>query len=187
MSYIVVVKDPIVQIGAPVLRKKAEAVSKKELGSRKLASLVAKMKKALADEQYGVAIAAPQVGSSLRLFVVAGRVFHEDSEEEHDEAHTHEDRVYLNPEITRASRRKKEMSEGCLSVRGQYGTVPRHEKVTLKALDEHGKPVLVHASGLLAHIFQHEVDHLEGILFVDKASSTEPWEEFKKRELSDPA
>ncbi len=163
----------------------AKAVSQKDLDSRKIRTVIAKMKKALADEDYGVAIAAPQVGSGLRIFVVAGRVFHEEEEHDHEGAHTHEDRVYINPELTRMSRRKKEMSEGCLSVRGQYGTVLRHEKATIKAVDETGALVHEHASGLLAHIFQHEVDHLNGILFVDKAAHVEPWEEFKKRELDD--
>ncbi len=125
------------------------------------------MQKALAGEEYGVAIAAPQVGSPLRLFVVAGRVFKKD--EDSQEELTPADRVYINPEITRMSKKQREMAEGCLSVRGQYGTVMRHEKVTLKALDGSGKPTLVHASGLLAHIFQHECDHLEGVLYTDKA------------------
>lgn len=173
-------KDPIVQIGAPVLREAAKVVPHKDIRSRKILALIAKMKKILAREEYGVALAAPQVGSALRLFVVSGRVFKEYADDPMPE-----DRVYINPELTRMSRRKKEMAEGCLSVRGQYGTVLRHEKVTIKALDEQGAPILQHASELLAHIFQHEVDHLQGILFVDKAARTEPWEEFKKRELED--
>jgi len=162
------VKDPIVQAGAAVLREKAKPVLKKDIGSRSLNTLIGKMKRALDAEEYGVAIAAPQVGSSLRLFVVAGRVFKKD-EDARDEP-TPPDRVFINPEITRMSKKKREMAEGCLSVRGQYGTVMRHEKVTLKALDEHGNPALVHASSLLAHIFQHECDHLEGILYIDKAA-----------------
>lgn len=81
--------------------------------------------------------------------------------------------VFINPEITRLSKKKKEMSEGCLSVRGSYGTVMRHERATVKALDEHGKPFTYHASGLIAHIFQHEVDHLDGILYIDKAVKLE--------------
>jgi len=180
------VKDTIVQSGAPVLREKASPVLKKELGSpgragRTLSTLITKMKKALDAEQYGVAIAAPQVGVSVRVFVVAGRVFKEESEESDEDSHksdaTLPDRVYINPEITRASRKKKEMSEGCLSVRGQYGTVLRHEKMTLKALDQNGKPILQHASGLLSQIFQHEVDHLNGILFTDKVEHIEAWKE----------
>ncbi|HVZ75906.1 MAG TPA: peptide deformylase [Candidatus Paceibacterota bacterium] len=161
-------KDPIVQIGDPVLRAVAKPLKLKDISARPTKSLIAKMKRALASEEYGVAIAAPQVGASLRLFVVAGKVFKED-EDAKDEP-TPSDRVYINPEITRRSKKQGEMAEGCLSVRGQYGTVMRHEKVTLKALDEGGKPILQHASGLLAHIFQHETDHLDGILYIDKAA-----------------
>jgi peptide deformylase len=65
------------------------------------------------------------------------------------------------------------MSEGCLSVRGDYGMVMRHEKASVRALDERGKPFTLHGSGLLAQIFQHEVDHLEGVLFTDKAEHIE--------------
>jgi peptide deformylase len=175
----------IVQIGEAVLRKEALPVAKKDIGSRKIKNLIAKMKKALDREEYGVAIAAPQVGSSLRIFVVAGRVFDKEGEEPAGEKTP--DRAYINPEITRMSRKKKEMSEGCLSVRGQYGSVLRHEKASIRAQDESGKPIVEHASGLLAHIFQHEVDHLNGILFVDKALNMEPWEDFKKRASADPA
>lgn len=73
----------------------------------------------------------------------------------------------------RLSRKKREMSEGCLSVRGVYGKVLRHEKASVKAVDERGKPFIYHGSGLIAHIFQHECDHLEGILYIDKATSLE--------------
>lgn len=163
------VKDPIVQEGDPVLRAIAKPVAKKDIGSPALNKLIHKMHKALQPEKYGVAIAAPQVGSSLRLFVVAGRVYIEEGEEEAQRHEVHPNRVYINPEITRASRAKKDESEGCLSVRNMYGTVKRHERVTLKYIDEHGKPQIENATGLLGHIFQHEVDHLNGILFIDKA------------------
>lgn len=163
--------DPIVQEGDPVLRRVAKAVPKKDIGSPALAEIIRKMHAALAPEKYGVAIAAPQVGESLRMFVVAGRVYKEEAEEgEEDAGPVPQNRVYINPEITRASRKKLEESEGCLSVRSIYGTVMRHERVTLKALDEKGNAVTENASGLLGHIFQHEVDHLNGILFIDKAA-----------------
>lgn len=170
-------KDTIVQVGDPVLKETAKPVAKKDITSPALISLIKKMKQALAGEEYGVALAAPQLGVPLRLFVVAGRVFKEEDEEEEQDT-----RVYINPEITRRSRKKVEMAEGCLSVRGKYGTVKRHEKVTLKAMDEKGAPVLQHASGLLSQIFQHETDHLEGVLFVDKATSIEPWDEHKAKQ-----
>lgn len=162
-------KDPIVQVGDPVLRLKAKPIPKKDIGSPKLKALIFRMKKALAAEEFGVAIAAPQVGASIRLFVVAGKVFVEEKEGKVGDALA--DRVYINPEIIRVSRKKADMSEGCLSVRGQYGTVRRHEKVSLKALNEKGEAILLNASGLLGHVFQHECDHLDGVLYVDKAEN----------------
>jgi peptide deformylase len=163
-------KDPIVQIGAPVLRRVAKPVAKKDFGSKKLASLLAKMKRSLAKEKYGVAIAAPQLGEPLRLFVVAGSAFAVEGDEKvRKEEESLPDRVFINPEILRVSKKTREMSEGCLSVRGTYGSVLRHEKVSIKAHDEHGKAFSYQASGLIAHIFQHEVDHLNGILYIDKA------------------
>ncbi|MGC9602221.1 MAG: peptide deformylase [Minisyncoccia bacterium] len=181
-------KDPIVQAGALILRQKAKPVAKKDVTSPAIKKIIARMKKALSKEDFGVAIAAPQIGESLRMFVISGRVFEEKelSEERSDlSAHPPQssalyrrsrpghfsppDLVFINPELTRLSRKQKEKSEGCLSVRGKYGTVMRHEKATVKALNETGKPFIYHASGLLAHIFQHECDHLEGILYTDKA------------------
>ena len=68
------------------------------------------------------------------------------------------------------SRGKKEKHEGCLSIRGKWGTVPRAEKATIRAYDEHGRRFTRGASGFLAHVFQHEMDHLGGILYTDKAT-----------------
>ena len=170
-------KDPIVQAGDPVLRQKASPVPKKDIGGKKLASLIARMKKVLAAEEYGVALAAPQAGESLRLFIVAGRVFRKADAPE-DAPHP-PDMVFINPEISRLSRKTALMEEGCLSVRHKYGTVVRHEKATVKALDEKGSPFTYHGTGLIAHIFQHECDHLDGILYIDKAVELEEDEDLK--------
>jgi peptide deformylase len=171
----------IVQEGDPVLRQKAKPVAQKDIGSRKLNALIKKMKDALAGEKYGVAIAAPQVGKPLRVFVVAGRAFKEEVEEaaEGAEEVVPMDRVFINPKIVRLSKKKQEMREGCLSVRGKYGAVLRHEKASVEAQDEAGKPFTYHGSGLVGHIFQHECDHLEGILYTDKATQIEEdnWEQ----------
>lgn len=169
-------QDAVVQVGDPVLRAKAKAVNPKDIGGKTLNALIAKMTKALASEEYGVALAAPQVGEPLRLFVVAGKVFKEGDDEG---APTPPDQVFINPVITHRSRAKAEMSEGCLSVRGRYGTVLRHEKVSLDARNEKGQPVHVNASGLLGHIFQHECDHLDGVLYIDKAVHLEEDEDLK--------
>ena len=88
--------------------------------------------------------------------------------------------MFINPKLVRLSKAMKEMTEGCLSVRNQYGSVMRHEKASVEAFDENGLPFTYHGSGLIGHIFQHEVDHLEGILYIDKAVSLEEDEGFKK-------
>jgi len=157
-------------------------VSKSDIGSPALSKLLKKMSAALAKEGFGVAIAAPQVGESLRIFVVSGKVFTEDEEGE-TETSVPDDIVFINPEITKLSRKKREMSEGCLSVRGKYGTVMRSEKASVRAWDESGKPFTYNGSGLLAQIFQHEVDHLDGTLYIDKAVKLE--DDTKRSELRD--
>lgn len=178
-------KELITQVGDPVLRQIAKPVSKKDFGSRKLHKIIERMKTALKREEFGVALAAPQIGESLRIFVVAPHVFEKlQADEEKSGASFAEGEArtprtflkqpgarttFINPEITRMSRKSREMSEGCLSVRGKYGTVMRHEKATLRAYDENGEQFTYHASGLIAHIFQHEMDHLEGILYIDSA------------------
>jgi peptide deformylase len=171
--YIPLMKRDIVQTGDPVLRQKAAEIPKEDFGSAKLAALIADMKKLLAKEKYGVALAAPQVGESLRLFIVAGsvrkRAKKADEEDMPEAGMPEEDQVYINPKLLKVSRTKKDKHEGCLSVRGKWGMVPRAEKAQIKAYDENGKAFTRGASGLLAHIFQHEMDHLEGVLYIDKA------------------
>jgi peptide deformylase len=78
------------------------------------------------------------------------------------------DLVYINPVITKLSREKKEVDEGCLSVRWIYGKVKRSVRASVKAINENGEPFERGASGILAQIFQHEIDHLHGILFIEK-------------------
>lgn len=165
-------KDPIVQAGDPVLRAVAKLVAQADIGTPALRKIIQKMSDALAKEGFGVAIAAPQIGESLRMFVVSGKVFKEEEEGE-TETPTPDDMVFINPEITKLSRKKREMSEGCLSVRGKYGTVIRSEKASVRALGVDGKPFTYNGSGLLAQIFQHEVDHLDGTLYIDKAATLE--------------
>jgi peptide deformylase len=77
--------------------------------------------------------------------------------------------VYINPKITKRSKQTKNMEEGCLSVRWLYGEVKRHTQISITAYDEKGVQFKRDASGLLAHIYQHEIEHLDGVLFIDKA------------------
>jgi len=173
-------KDPVVQEGDAVLRQKAKPVAKKDITTPKIRGVISRMKKVLAGEEFGVAIAAPQIGHSLRIFVVSGRALLPiDSPEDTPPL---PDMVFINPELTRLSRAKKEMSEGCLSVRGKYGAVVRHEKASVKAQNEKGETFTYNGTGLVAHIFQHEYDHLDGILYIDKAVKLVEDAKFNKHE-----
>lgn len=163
----------IVQKDDPVLRKIAKPIAVKDIVSAETKKVITDMKKALALQKDGVAIAAPQIGKSVRIFIVAGKVFDRDFESEdytHDPKTGHPDVVYINPVIVKASKKSEwKEGEGCLSCRWSYGEVKRHLNVTIEAYDEHGNKNTRGAGGLLAHIFQHEIDHLDGILFIDKA------------------
>ena len=182
----------ILQKDSPVLRGVADPVNPKDFGSPELQKIIEKMKTALEKEEDGVAIAAPQIGVPLRIFVVSHRAFEYMAKDEiaPQEApteaektdisspvakrkHKRKDMVFINPEITKLSKKKVWVPEGCLSVRWLYGEVQRADKATVRAYDETGKLFTRGGSGLLAQIFQHENDHLDGILFIDSAKKVE--------------
>lgn len=168
---------PIVQRHDPVLRGKAKPVDLKEITSPKIKKILSDMKKALAQEQDGVAIAAPQIGVDLSIFVVSKKVFQLMDGKNIEEKSSYQDLVFINPKILKLSKTKKLMEEGCLSVRYAYGKVPRAERATIEAYDDEGQKFTRGAGGLLAQIFQHETDHLNGILFIDKATEVEEMSE----------
>jgi peptide deformylase len=161
----------IIQEGDPILREKAKEVAIKEISSPKIKKVLQDMSEALEKEKDGVAIAAPQIGVPLRIFIVSGKLF--DVEEDIENAN-HQDLVFINPTITKVSKDTKDIEEGCLSVHGKYGTTKRAEKTTIRAYDENAEVYERGGSGLLAQIFQHEMDHLNGILFIDKAENIHP-------------
>lgn len=119
-----------------------------------------------------MALAAPQIGESLRIFIVNASVVEaiKKGTEYTPDKQAAKDIIFINPELTKLSKQKRPMEEGCLSVRWLYGRVLRSEKATVVAYDETGKKFQKGASGLLAQVFQHEIDHLDGILFTDKAT-----------------
>ncbi len=145
------------------LRETAEAVKAAEFGSASLTKLLKEMSAALAKEDDGVAIAAPQIGVSKRIFVVSSKM----------KPGTTSDLIFINPVIKQKSKKKVTLEEGCLSVRWLYGRTKRAEKVTVEAYDELGKKFTRNGSGVWAQIFQHEIDHLNGILFTDHATQIE--------------
>lgn len=158
----------IVQEPNKVLRGIAHEVTTEQISSPKIQKILNDMQTALHREPDGVAIAAPQIGEPFRIFIIAGMVF--DLKKKNVGATSSPDKVFINPVIKKLSKETKWISgEGCLSVRWIYGTAKRHKQATITAYDEHGKKFTLSASGLLAQIFQHETDHLNGILFIDHA------------------
>jgi len=177
----------IVLEGAQVLRDNAEAVKPSDIKAGQYKGLIGDMWQALDKCGDGVALAAPQIGKSVRVFIVSPKIFRqtESGEWQADRKNKaldnplsdissplsdHPPLVYFNPVIKKLSKSLKKMDEGCLSVNGLYGKVPRSTKATIEAYDEYGMKFTRGASDLLAQIFQHEVDHLDGILYIDKAS-----------------
>jgi len=155
----------IVQEETPVLREVAKPVPEDVFGTSELSNLIRDMSVALDAQVEGVAIAAPQLGVSYRLFIVRkDRTVSPPDPEAKPEIE-----IYINPEIIRTSRKRARADEGCLSVRGVYGTTNRHERVTIRARRQDGTKFERGAGGLMAQIFEHEIDHLNGILFIDTA------------------
>ena len=148
----------IITIPNPILRRKAHKVTDFD---KDFQTLVADMIDTL-HEAPGVGLAAPQIAVSSRLIVVEYNI-DEDDEESPKKLY-----VLANPEIVEASEEMVSGIEGCLSVTGLVGEVERHQSVTVKGQNRLGKPVKIKASGWLARIFQHEIDHIDGIVFTDR-------------------
>ena len=151
----------IVQKESATLRKTSAPVLLSDIGTTKISKIISNMSTALASCPDGVAIAAPQIGVSLRIFLVSKKLF-SDSDS---------DAVFINPEIIKLSKKKMTLDEGCLSVRHIYGQTKRADKATVQAYDENGNRFNWNGTGLMAQIFQHEIDHLNGILFIDHATN----------------
>lgn len=149
----------ITLIGDDVLRQKARRVRDFD---EKLHTLLDDMEATLT-EASGAGLAAPQVGVSERVLIVR---LADDEEEYGDDAGV----LYevVNPEIVRASREMVEGAEACLSIPGYYGMVDRHEMIVLRGQDRYGKEFRMRPRGWLARVFQHEIDHLDGILYIDR-------------------
>ena len=156
----------IVFVPDPVLRKKAKTVTKFD---DKLQTLIDDMVETMRAAP-GVGLAAPQVGVLERVIVV--EYYENEEDEESDDNFETPKRLYtiVNPEITRRSMDVEDGTEGCLSVPGYQGEVERHIAITVKGQNRHGQPVTLKLKDWTARIFQHEIDHLNGVLFTDLSS-----------------
>ena len=156
----------VVKLGQDILREKSEPIPEVTDEIRTLAEDM--FETMIATD--GVGLAGPQIGKNIRIFVAIAD----------DDVR----RVFINPQIIKTSEELSDYDEGCLSIPQVYETIRRPAKVTVQAINEHGNPFTLEADGLLARIIQHEYDHLEGILFIDRgdkdfAEKTE--EQFKRR------
>ena len=155
-------KDWIIQLPSPTLHKKSKRVARIDAQTRQVAD---GMIRAVIDwestrpHEFGAALSAVQIGKLTRVMIIRNNF--EDREEQSFG-------VYINPEIVKLDGNPTEAMEGCLSIPDIYGSVSRHPKVKIKALNLDGKPVRLAASGFLARVIQHEIDHLDGILFTDR-------------------
>ena len=176
----------ILQKNEKILHQIAEVVHLDDIKKTKIKKVLREMSEALKSQDDGVAIAAPQIGYGLQIFIVSYKIFAKDFVKNREERLLNQNNIinaeilisktikeknliFINPKISKLSREKKWMPEGCLSVRPLYGKTFRSTKATVTACDENGKKFTRGASGLLAQIFQHETDHLNGILFIDHA------------------
>ena len=150
----------IVLIGDEILRKEARKVKRFD---KELHRLLDDMAETMRDAP-GIGLAAPQVGISDRVIVVELL----EDEEDPQSGKLYE---FVNPEIVFASNEEVEGEEGCLSIPQIYGDVWRAQKVVIKGQDRHGKPQKVEATDWLARAFQHEIDHINGVLFIDRVES----------------
>jgi len=165
------VKLEILQAGNPILRQRALPLTVEQIRSREIQKLIETMR-ACMHEAPGVGLAAPQVGLALQLAVIEDREeYHKDvsevllQERERSPVPFH---VIVNPAIEEVGGEKAEFFEGCLSLSGFSALVPRARAVRVTCLDERGEPKVIEASGWYARILQHEVDHLNGTLYIDR-------------------
>jgi peptide deformylase len=152
---------PIVQADNPLLRKKSKKV--KRFG-RALQNLIDDMVETM-HAVHGLGLAAPQIGVSQQVIVIQ-------LPEDEEDPQSGKLYVLCNPEIVKTAG-EEESEEGCLSVPGFVGDVRRAAVVTVKGLDRHGKKIRIKAEGLLARAFQHEVDHINGVLYIERVDSPE--------------
>jgi len=153
----------ISKMGHPILRQKARELTQEEIRSPEIQKLIDDMVETMRDAD-GVGLAAPQVYEGLRILTAEVRPAHPEEEDEHSVPLL----ILINPQIVKTSKEIVPGWEGCLSIPDIRGVVPRHDAVLVQALDRNGKAVRVEAEGFFARILQHEIDHLDGVLFFDR-------------------
>jgi peptide deformylase len=159
----------ILQKENPILRQVSCVVPEAEIKSEEIKKIIADLKIAMNSQSDAIAISAIQIGKPVRLFLISNKIY-EILGEDPEVAKKKKDLIFINPKIKKTSKEKQNLEEGCLSVRYFYGKVERPTKATIEWYDENGIKASRGVSGLIAQIVQHENDHLDGILFIDKAT-----------------
>ncbi|MGQ9872179.1 peptide deformylase [Leptodesmis sp.] len=159
------VRLQVIELGHPVLRRVAKPIEEARRNS--LQPLMDQLIQT-AQQTNGVGIAAPQVGRSERLFIVASR-----PTPRYPHAPVMEPTVMINPQITSHAAERVKDWEGCLSVPGVRGLVPRYQAIIVEYTDRYGQHQHQELTDFVARIFQHELDHLDGILFIDRVENTQ--------------
>ena len=154
----------IAQVGNPILRLRAKNVT--DIHSDQCQQLIKEMMAAVS-KAGGVGIAAPQIHHSQRIFIMCSK-----PNARYPDAPLMKPTAIINPEILAASTEKEKGWEGCLSVPSMRGFVPRHQKITVRYSDQQGNVQEKELEGFIARIFQHELDHLDGLTFIDRLEST---------------
>lgn len=168
-------KKNILKTPDPMLHQHASEVLVEEISSKKIQRILREMQETISFTEEGIGIAAPQIGYSLRIFLASEEALRWDEavdmpkEERKKKQWTYY--TFINPVIKNISKKKISDVEGCLSIPKKYGTVERAEKVSVEAYDEHGKKFQRGTTQLYARVIQHEIDHLNGILFTSKAKN----------------
>jgi len=164
----------IVHVGEPSLRVVSRILSKEQLQSRQVQGLIELMRETVRDAP-GVGLAAPQVGESLQLAVIEDKPEYQklltEKELKERERCIIPFHVIVNPELELVTEPTCIFYEGCLSLPGFTALVPRAREVRVQCLDHRGEPRVIHASGWYARILQHEIDHLQGTLYIDRMQS----------------
>lgn len=156
----------IIQIDNSLLREVSASIPLPEIESEKIQGLIANVKDALDSQEDGVGISAVQIAQPLRLFILSHKAY---EAEKKTAPSMH--RIFINPMIMKTSKDTQIFEEGCLSIRGIYGDVERPFAVTVQAYNENGEMFIEQANGFVAQVIQHEMDHLNGVLFIDKAAN----------------
>lgn len=169
------------EFGNPILRSGTKKLSREEILSKDIQELIADIRNTLENKRYGIALAAPQVGREISLSVIHIRPTKIRPDLPKSKW---TDFVIINPKIIKTYGQTKQYWEGCISLSNTFAKVPRYEKVSVSYTDEKAAKQKKIFEGLLAHVLQHEIDHLGGTLFVDRVKDSSTYvsaKEYKKR------